>query len=135
MADSEFDGLTKAAKGNYIRLKPEAAKKCVELCGDMIDELNSAIGDADKLAEVKGFGDGAGDAVPNAKHLADRYKSRVDGGDSSLKHVLTKHRDLVNDMMETFIAAGRAYWLNEKHTSEDLANYDKAIDGYRPKKP
>ncbi|WP_280266729.1 hypothetical protein [Nocardia wallacei] len=134
MADSEFDGLTKAAQGNYIRLKPEAAKKCVELCGDMIDELNSAIGDADQLDDVKGFGETSA-AVPNAKQLADRYKSRVDGGDSSLKHVLTKHRDLVNDMMETFIAAGRAYLTNEDATKADLASYDKAIDGYRPKKP
>ncbi|WP_024799538.1 hypothetical protein [Nocardia sp. BMG51109] len=132
MADSEFDRLTNAAKGQHIRLEPTAAQDCAKLCGDMLTKLDSAIGDAATLGTFKGgFGDGS--VVPNAHDLAERYSDRADGGDSSLKHVLTKHREVVNDMMDTFIAAGRAYLTNENASAQALSDYDTKVAGYRPK--
>lgn len=125
--DSEFDGLTKAAEGNYIRLEPQAAKDCARLCGQMITELNSAINNAESLSNVQGFGN-----IANATALAQRYGDRATNGDSSLRHSLTKHRDVVSDMMETFIAAGRAYLVNEDASAADLASYDETVSGYRP---
>lgn len=127
MADSEFDTLTKAAEGHYIRLEPGAAQECARLCGLLITDLNSAINDADSLAGVEGFG-----TIANAVSLAQRYGELANKGDSSLKHALTKHRDLVADMMETFIAAGRAYLVNEDASAADLAGYDEKVAGYRP---
>ena len=134
MADSEFDRLTQAAKGNTIRLEPGAAKNCVKLCGDMIDELNSAIGDAKSLGTFKeGSSNGFGEGVRNAHDLAERYTSRASGGDSSLEHVLTKHRDVVHDMMDTFIAAGRAYLTNDNASADALSKYDHDVAENRPK--
>ncbi|WP_067667219.1 hypothetical protein [Nocardia miyunensis] len=126
--DSEFDTLTKAAKGNYIRLEPQAAQDCAKLCGELITELNSAINNAKSLADVKGFGN-----IKNATDLAQRYDDRATGGDSSLQHSLTKHREVVSDMMETFIAAGRAYLKNENASAADLSKYDSTVNGFRPK--
>ncbi|WP_069162226.1 hypothetical protein [Nocardia altamirensis] len=127
--DSEFDGLTKAAKGRHIRLKPDAAQNCAKLCSDMIIELNSAIGNASKLANTQGFGNN----ITNANDLAKRYNDRATTGDSSLHHALTKHREMVNDMMETFIASGRAYLENEKASAAELSKYETAIKELRPK--
>lgn len=125
--DSEFDGLTAAAEGDYIRLEPQAAQDCAKLCGDMIEALTTAINDAESLADVQGFGD-----IANATALAQRYNDRATAGDSSLQYSLTKHRDVVSDMMETFIAAGRAYLVNEDASAADLASYDETVNGYRP---
>jgi hypothetical protein len=126
MADpTDFTPLIKAAKGNYIRLEPQAAQDCAKICSDLITELKSAINDAAKLstlAKDQAFGDGS--IIPNAKDLADRYDSRADGGDSSLQHALGKHVTIVSDMMDTFIAAGRAYLTNENASTKD---FDSAI--------
>ncbi|MFC9897060.1 hypothetical protein ACFVMC_25525 [Nocardia sp. NPDC127579] len=126
--DSEFDRLTKAAEGKFIRLKPDAAKECARLCGAMLTELDSAITEATKLADVKGFG-----TIADADALTKRYNDRATTGDSSLKYSLTKHREVVNDMMETFIVAGRAYLLHEQASADALATYNTAVDSYRPK--
>ncbi|KAA8879684.1 hypothetical protein F3087_43795 [Nocardia colli] len=132
MADpSEFDRLTKAAKDNYIRLEPQAAQDCAKMCSQMITELDKAINDADHLATVQGFGTN----LPNATDLAKRYNDRANNGDSSLKYALTKHREVVNDMLETFISAGRAYLQNEHATTAAISTYDSAVDAFRPKKP
>ncbi|MFF3569550.1 hypothetical protein ACFYXQ_17410 [Nocardia jiangxiensis] len=128
MADSEFDGLTKAAKANYIRLEPHAAEDCAKLCGELITELDSAINSATQLAAVQGFGN-----IANAIEIAQRYNDRATNGDSSLQHALTKHRDVVSDMMETFIASGRAYLTNENASAADLSKYDSTVNDYRPK--
>ncbi|WP_216894425.1 hypothetical protein [Nocardia alni] len=129
MADSsDFTALTKAAKGNYIRLDPQAAQDCAKMCSDLITELNSAINDATNLstlAKNKAFGDDG--IIPNAKDLADRYDALADSGDSSLQHVLGKHVKVVSDMMDTFIAAGRAYLTNENASAADISKYDNTI--------
>lgn len=141
MADSsDFTNLTKAAQGNYIRLDPQAAQDCANLCSDLIKELTSTINDIPSLDNVQGFGDGT--HITNAKDLADAYNAlatEAKGGDSSLEHALKKHRDIVSDMMDTFIAAGRAYKVNEHASAADLLTYDKAMDAckaadeYKPK--
>jgi len=141
MADADnsgFPDLTKAAKGNYIRLKDDAATKCAQMCVNLIAELDSAIKDADTLAVVNGFGN-----LPNAEALAKRYSDLAgagkDGGDSSLKHALTRHRAVVSDMKDTFVAAGRAYIENEDATSgaisKAVADYESAISGLKPQPP
>ncbi|MBH0777591.1 hypothetical protein [Nocardia bovistercoris] len=125
--DSEFDSLTKAAKGRYIRLEPQAAQDCARLCGLMITELDKAINNTQSLTNVQGFG-----TIADATALAGRYNDRAATGDSSLKHSLTKHREVVNDMMETFIAAGRSYLENEHASAARLSAYETAVSGYRP---
>ena len=129
MADSsDFTALTKAATGNYIRLDPQAAQDCAKMCSDLITELKSAINDTGKLATLahdQAFGDGT--IIPNAKDLADRYDSRAGGGDSSLQHALGKHVKVVSDMMDTFVAAGRAYLTNEHASAADISKYDNTI--------
>ncbi|GAB2639964.1 hypothetical protein ACWDYH_08880 [Nocardia goodfellowii] len=126
MADSEFDRLTKAAEGKHIRLEPNAAQDCAKLCSDMVTQLNSAINNAKTLGNVKGFGD-----LPDATALAQRYSDRATNGDSSLEYALKKHVEVVNDMMDTFIAAGRAYLEHEKASADELAKYDTTTKGYR----
>lgn len=124
---TEFERLTEAAEGNQIRLEDGAAKECARICGEMIDKLTAAINAADSLDDVQGFGN-----ITNANDIAQRYNDRAADGDSSLKYVLTKHREVVGDMLETFIAAGRAYLVNEDASAAQLASYDEAVDEHRP---
>jgi hypothetical protein len=139
MADnSDFTNLTKAAKGNHIRLKDDAAKKCAQMCVNLIDELDTAIKDADSLATVTGFGN-LKDAEELAKRYSDLAGSGKDGGDSSLKHALERHRAVVSDMKDTFVAAGRAYLENEDATagtiSKAVSDYEAAIGSLKPQPP
>ncbi|MQY19077.1 hypothetical protein [Nocardia macrotermitis] len=134
MADSEFDTYTKAAKAGRVQLKPQAALDCANMCADLIHELNQTISKSGELATVTGFGN-----LPNATDLAKRYADRANPQyDSSMPNVLTKHRDVVNDMMETFIASGRAYLKAEDHSAADLSgytlsSYDTQVDSCRAK--
>lgn len=135
MADSEFDNYTKAAKAGRVQLKPQAALDCANMCADLIHEIDQTIGKSSELATVvPGFGN-----LPNATDLAKRYATRADPKhDSSMPAVLSKHRDVVNDMMETFIASGRAYLKADGHSAEDIAgytlsSYDTKVDSCRAK--
>lgn len=133
--NSGFTDLAKAAKGNHIRLKDGAATKCAQMCVNLIAELQSAIKDADSLGVVnKGFGN-----LPNAQALAQRYADLANGGDSSLKNALTEHLAVVQDMKDTFVAAGRAYLENEDGTagaiSKAVSDYESTISNLKAQPP
>ena len=123
---TEWGSFRKAAEGNNIRLKPEAATDCATICANLVRELDNAIQNAGLLANVKGFGN-----IQNATELATKYGERASTGDSSFEHALRKHRTVVNDMMETFIASGRAYLENEKASAADISKYDQSATGIR----
>jgi len=87
-----------------LMLEPDAAAKAVKACRELQEKLSDQITVAESLARKVDFGQ-----CNEGNALSEKFFLKAKGTPTSLWEVLTKAYAILDNMAETYLAAGKAY--------------------------
>lgn len=96
--------LSAAVASGGFRIEPEAATDAAKACRDFIDEIDDLLQETYTLGRRLGFGENnVGEA------LAEKFAQKASGDSNSLLPLLRRMQEILEEMAQSYEAAGRSY--------------------------
>ncbi|MEV6135822.1 hypothetical protein AB0L63_07100 [Nocardia sp. NPDC051990] len=108
-----WSGLKNQAANGTLKLDDTAIADLRNACDAVIGRLLAIKREISELANIKAF---APTTLPSSNTLAQKYVTSA----NNFGDIVQRHLDIQNDMMDTFIAAGKAYINAEVDSSQRL---------------
>ncbi|MEU1985383.1 hypothetical protein [Nocardia sp. NPDC019395] len=111
-----WSGLSSQAEGGALELQPGVVEGLADKCNEVLGRVLAVRGKVelvDSLAPFSTLGSGAA--------LTERFNQKG----RELREILDDHEKILNDMMDTFIAAGKAYSATDDDSALDIDRVDK----------
>ncbi|MEV4124618.1 hypothetical protein [Nocardia sp. NPDC049707] len=108
-----WSGLKNQAANGTLKLDDTAIADLRNACDAVIGRLLAVKQEISELANIKAF---APTTLPSSDTLAQKYVTSA----NNFGDIVQRHLDIQNDMMDTFIAAGKAYINAEVDSSQRL---------------
>ncbi|WP_157224762.1 hypothetical protein [Nocardia thailandica] len=121
-----WSGLRTESRNGVLELQPGVIEGLVNATIDVRAVVNTAKGHVDKVNKLKPFVDG----IDSSAALAERFSAK--GRD--LGTILDDHLKILDDMGDTFLAAGKAYTGTDDGSKTDLAALRARIDSSKDKR-
>ena len=99
-SQSDWTALKASAGAGELFFEPGAAEECAKACEDAIAKIERHLQMARQLSFVDGFG-----SPSEGQQLAAKFKRKAD----EAVEVLQAHKAVLQDMRDTYRAAGKAY--------------------------
>ncbi|GGM32746.1 hypothetical protein GCM10012275_00180 [Longimycelium tulufanense] len=100
----QYAGLRTAVESGGFRVEPQAATDAAKACRDFKDQLDIVMRQAWRLARVNGLGESN-----IGRDLAQKFVKKADGTPDSLVPIVRQAQDILENMAQTYEAAGRSY--------------------------
>ncbi|WP_072688866.1 hypothetical protein [Rhodococcus marinonascens] len=102
-----------------LRLEPGAIEQCVRVCDQMLDSIDDALWEANRLQDVDGFGD-----FRIGDQLAAGYTRKA----VTVIERLKDHRAVIVAMREAFASGGDAFADTDGQFAQTLGSLDPGLD-------
>ncbi|MEV0945589.1 hypothetical protein [Rhodococcus sp. NPDC049939] len=102
-----------------LRLEPGAIEQCVRICDQMLDSIDSALRESERLHFVDGFGD-----FRIGDQLAQGYRRKA----VTVAERLEEFRTVIMAMRESFVAGGESFADTDGQFAQLLGSLDPGMD-------
>ncbi|AOW91906.1 hypothetical protein BFN03_02195 [Rhodococcus sp. WMMA185] len=102
-----------------LRLEPEAIDQCVRVCDQMLESIDNALQEANRLQDVGGFGD-----FRIGQQLAEGYRRK---GETVVQR-LEEYQAVIAAMREAFAAGGEAFADTDGQFARALRSLEGGVD-------
>lgn len=115
VTSTEWTQLKAAATRGELRMEPGTAEAAAGHCNDMIAKLTVHIREAHFLVMQAGFGD-----CLIGNQLMKKFNDKATGPTNSIVSLLQQHQDVLRQMADTYLEAGRAFRAQEQANASGL---------------
>jgi len=96
--------LSAAVASGGFRIEPEAATEAARACREFRDEIEKIVSHSFSLGRRLGFGRSI-----TGEALAEKFALKASGDSNSLLPLLRRMQEILEDMAQSYEAAGRSY--------------------------
>lgn len=101
---AQQQSLRAAVDAGRLRMEPGTAERAAGCCRAFAADLEDELPAVRELAEIDGFGE-----CIAGRALRDAFRAKGEGTPTSAREIIREHQRVLEDLAQTFEAAGRAY--------------------------